>query len=474
MIDFRQKSAPLNSCTNRLTAGAQRNNIFLIELLDSNLIHVNSIKNFLNQTLLHFACENNDLHLCNALLNYGADCLAEDNYRQTPFIICAKRNYVDLLKLFTAYLKTNIVIANLKLDDHLYKQIRNACSHACNHGNLEIVRYLFEVFDLHSENLLQSSAAVAENINNFELNVLHVACYKAQFEIAKFLIDKAKNVVTFINSPINQFRNSTALEETLKGYLTVDFETTQQEKVESIDKYQSIINILIQNQGKFSKNFIQSNGLSKMLSQTFSGPRKDIDFLHFLGCFSYLFKFKLNEMFFYPNLDKCMQSPEALLSKLLSDCEAGEHLKPMTESAGDDFLQMSCKLFDMERTIDEFLLKIYLISQRVIKDHKRACLNKFIEIVYNLHYSGQLPIKMSKLAYMKEKNMEIYKLIDESVKSPMSLKELSVIAIRQSIACFGRDKINLLTVPQSLKQDLFLNDIPIIKKVQSSYFTYLF
>jgi ankyrin repeat protein len=110
---------------------------------------VNNIKNFLNQTLLHFASENNDIELCTYLLKYGADCLLEDNYRQTPFIIAAKLDSLELLDLFT-----NEIKKHPKQSHNLNKQIRAASYHACNFGNLRIIKYLFDQFGLHSEDLI--------------------------------------------------------------------------------------------------------------------------------------------------------------------------------------------------------------------------------------------------------------------------------------------------------------------------------
>lgn len=132
----------------------QRNNILIVELLKSNLVEVNNIKNFLNQTLLHFASENNDTQLCTYLLKYGGDCLLEDNYRQTPFIIAAKQDNLELLDLFANEIKKR----PKQTQHNLNKQIRAASYHACNFGNLRIIKYLFDQFGLHSEDLVNESS----------------------------------------------------------------------------------------------------------------------------------------------------------------------------------------------------------------------------------------------------------------------------------------------------------------------------
>lgn len=234
-----------------------------------------------------------------------------------------------------------------------------------------------------------------------------------------------------------------------------------------------MINLLIERNAKFSKNFIQNNGLAKLVSSTFTGTRKDIDFVHLLYVFSYLFKFKLCEIFYHESATTTSTSSYAnsvcsLVPVDLGSCAMNE------EKDFNKCLELSCKLFDMERTIDEFLLKIYLISQRVIKDYKQYCLKKYVELVFTLHYSGQLKIQMSKLAYLKERNQGTHELIRQNVERPLSLKWLSVIAIRGSIRMLGADKINSLAIPTDLKKNLFLENIPIIEGVKSNIFSNLF
>ena len=316
-----------------------------------------------------------------------------------------------------------------------------------------------------------------------------MACFNAHYEVVQYLIEKATDNQSFINSPINDYRNSTSLEETFKGFMSIDSEKSlikdrqalkvyNEARTLKIVRFKKIINLLIENNAKFSKNFIQNNGLSKLLTETFTGPSRDAEIVHCLYCFNFLFKYKLREIFFYDiktstsksdSFNMSIESDSKETYPILEDCKEEDIL-----NNSQDSLEMICKLFDLEKTIDEFLLKIYIISQRVIKDHKRSCLNYFIELLFSLHYSGQLGIKMSKLSYLNEKNKEIYHLIEEKVNKPLSLKSLSIISIRNSIKCLGESKVNHLEIPSALKNDLFLMNIPSTKSIQNSYYTYLF
>lgn len=484
-LPFQRSSSVEDNLSNE-----QKNNSFILEILKTKQIEVNNIKNFVNQTLLHFASENNNNKLCQYLLQYGADCLIEDNYRQTPFIIAAKLNNLELVDIFMTIVKRNKEKANEISGKNLEKQIRNASYHACNFGNLSIVKYLFEKFDLKSEYLLENQSEAEKSAachdKNFELNVLHIACYKANANIVEFLLANALNKKSFINRPINDFRCSTALEEALKGFLSysekpntakdrIQLAAFNKERNLKINEFLNIFNILIENDAKFSKNFIQNNGLSKLVSQTFAGPNKDLDFLHFLCCFSHLFRYKLTEIFYYEekknastkrasfiNCDRIVEN-DITIDEDLKDCDYYEKK-----------LEICCKLFDLEKTLDEFLLKTYLISQKVIKDHKRACLNKYIELLFILHFSGQLKIKISKLSYLKENNLEIYEIIEDCLKKPLSLKWLSTISIRGAIKNLCTKKIKSLQIPDDLKKDLFLESIPIIDIIKNNFCTYLF
>ena len=72
-------------------------NIELIKaILDTKIVDINAIKNFLNQTLLHIVSEKNLVNQCKQLILFGANCLMEDNYRQTPLLIGKFSFYVIL------------------------------------------------------------------------------------------------------------------------------------------------------------------------------------------------------------------------------------------------------------------------------------------------------------------------------------------------------------------------------------------
>lgn len=336
---------------------------------------------------------------------------------------------------------------------------------------------------------IKETQNLSKKKRNLELNIFHVACFNAHYEVVHYLIEKAIDIQSFINSPINDYRNSTSLEETFKGFLSVDSEKGQIRDRQALKAYNDtrslkiirfkrIINLLIENNAKFSKNFIQNNGLSKLLTETFSGPSRDTEIVHCLYCFNFLFKYKLREIFFYDIKTSASKSDSLNISiefdsketyPVLDDCKEEDILNDSRDS-----LELVCKLFDLEKTIDEFLLKIYIISQRVVKDHKRSCLNYFIELLFSLHYSGQLGIQMSKLSYLKEKNIEIYHLIEAKLNRPLSLKSFSIISIRNTIKSFGESKIECLEIPSALKNDLFLMNIPTTKTIQNSYYTYLF
>lgn len=445
------------------------------ELIKSDLIKVNNIRNFLNQSLLHFASENNDLALCSLLVRSGADFLSEDNYRQSPFILAAKRNNLELIKLFSLMIQTD--------DLRSLRQICRASYHACCAGHLEIVKYLFETFKINSEYLLDEKSQVdlIEKASLSELNVLHVVCYKANFETARYLLEKATNKEKFINSPINEFRESTCLEEAFKGLLALDYGKKVQtnkygrsvpnasscvERDMKRAKYESIINLLIENKGKFSKDFVRLNGLSKILLQVFSGPNKDLDFVHFLDCCKFLFVYKLNEIFVLNDYqsENCFNelTDEELLNR--------KRLLHLTSTKPDGATDPALKLkpeseLDLERAIDEFLFKVYLISMRVLKDYKQICLSKYVQIILNLHYSGQVNMNMSKFLYIKERNNDVYEQIQDALKKPHSLKNSCLVSIRNGIKCFGINKINELQIPTALKHELFLNQMcPAINK----------
>lgn len=201
---------------------------FLSALIDSALLDVNLIRNFLNQSILYTATECNDVSLCELLASPsggGADLFAEDNYRQTPFILAAKKNYLSVLKVFVDQMNDDV-----DEDERRDKQIRLATYHACYSGNYDVVRFMFERFALTTEALLVhardhlelewTSTTSSTKLRLSELNPLHVCCYKASYDIVAFLLDRLHDpaqVNAVVNSPINEYRDSTALEEAFKG-----------------------------------------------------------------------------------------------------------------------------------------------------------------------------------------------------------------------------------------------------------------
>lgn len=443
-------------------------------------LNVNNIKNFLNQTLLHFACENQDYHLCKLLLENGADCLIEDNYRQTPFIFAAKRNYLSILELFVTFVSSDLT------DTNRWKQVRKTAYYACCAGNYKIVQHLFKSFGLVTEKLIEGSNLDLEHVDikpNFsELNPLHVSCYKSNFDIVNFLlINLSDKSLTqeFLNSPFNEYRDSTSLEEAFKGFLMFDLNTSYEtnglrrdsktEREEKILSYKNLINLLIENGAKFSNNFISNNGLVKLLIQVFSGCRKDLDFVHFLFCCNFLFKFKLNEI---------LSSDGSSVSSLNNQvsCEFSKlqsKLKSSVVSLNRDNHSDGKKFDHLRDMIDEFLFKCYFTCTRVIKDYKALCLNYFIELVLNLHYNGQFFINVDKFSYLKDKNMEIYNFFSEISSKAPTLKLFCSMSIRDSIKNYGIGKVNSLNIPNVLKNEIFSNSLSRICSPQYDYHSYL-
>lgn len=236
--------------------------------------------------------------------------------------------------------------------------------------------------------------------------------------------------------------------------------------------YKKIINLLIENGARFSISFINNNGMCKLLTQVFTGPNKDADFVHFLACTNYLFKFKLDEMFVYDPVNS-KSSPTTSISSLTASQESLLLMitqKGMMLSDAND-LSLS-KANDLGNMVDEFLFKVYLLCLRVIKDYKGVCLNYFIDTLVNLHYSQQSMMVMSKLGYLKEKNGEIYDHLAEIASKPMSLKSLCANSIRKRIRFFGVEKVNKLNIPNTLKYEIFFNSISKGYCINFDYYSY--
>lgn len=398
----------------------------LVTIKNFKILNVNGIKNFLNQTLLHFACENNQVELCKLLVEYEADCTQEDNYLQTPLIIAAKRNFFQIIKIFSESINEN----------EFKNEILRAAYHACCSGNFQIVEHLFAKFDLCTEDLVN----VKESSRVSELNPLHVCCNKSYSSIVTFLIMKFRNVASitkYLNLRFNEYRDSTALEEAFKGFVSLNstsgtnyLDKNVQLETKIFD-YKNIINFLIENGARFSTNFSVTNGLIKLGSQSFTTSNKDFDFFHFLNCCNYLFKFKIIEIFVFN--DK----------------------------------------YEMEIMIDEFIRHSYTICSKVVKDVKPKCFNVFIDLVLSLHHTGQYYIVKDKLHFLKDKNMDILNFLVDTTRKSLTLKHFCVVSIRNSIPNYGIQKINCLNMPNELRKEVFFNCLSRKTHPQFDYYTFL-
>ena len=438
--------------------------------------------------MLHFASENNDEKLCELLLKYGADCLLEDNYRYSPFIITAKRNHVNLNLLFVNFVKNRCVTGVAEISSQTcWDQIRRAAYYSVCSGNLEIAQHLFNTFKLNSEQICTEPELDSMSINEkrfrfSELNPLHVAAYKANFQVVQFLLQNTLEIhkESFKNRPLNEFRDCTPLEEAFKGLLMLDFNlfshysiqfdrfknsTINTERNTKKSNHLKIINLLIEKGCRFSLNFTLTNGLSKMLVQIFSGAQKDSDFVQFLYSCNFLFKYKLDEIFsLNDQSNKNFHVTEADLCNFVDSIRMNNHLQTkITKNKIFPLIQIvdqiKCQEFNLEKMIDEFLLKAYLACLKVIKDFKGICLSYFVEILLSLHYSGQNFLNMNKLNYLKEKNMEIFLLLEETSLKPLTLKTFCCISIRRSIKNYGFEKVSSLKIPQCLKNEIFYNQL---------------
>ena len=460
----------------------------LSDLLANRLIDANDIKNFLNQTLLHISCEQNATGLCDLLLKYGADCLLEDNYRCSPFLISAKQNLVELNKLFAKSIQRRSSQLSLESTSdnetlaNFWEQIRRAAYYSVCFGHLEISEYLFQTFELHSEQICTDFVATCEldsltderKARFSELNPLHVAAYKANLQMVEFLFQNTQSLTrdAFKNAPLNEYRDCTPLEEAFKGLIMLGSNLSthtalQQDRFKyakiSADRNKKrhnhlrIIDLLIVNGCRFSLNFILNNGLSKMLLQIFSGAEKDTDFVQFLyGC-NFLFKYKLNEIFSLSN-SKSAGNEDLNTTKTNVNTEeaTSKYNRKMSTELSE---QLQLQTFSLTKMIEDFLLNVYTACLKVIKDFKGICLNYFVEILLNLHFTGQMYLNMNKLAYLKEKNSEVYAMLEQIARKPLTLKSFCCMSIRESIRDYGLQKIDSFLIPVCLKNEIFYNSI---------------
>jgi hypothetical protein len=458
-------------------------NIELIKsLLETKLVNINEIKNFLNQSLLHIVSEKNLINHCEVLVKLGANCLLEDNYRQTPLLIASKSNYYELVNIFCNSLKFHHIsdmYENYE-DFNLIKlqQIQKSAYYAACSNNIEIVEYLFEKFSLNSEQLqFDSDVEVVTLPNQYsdsndddddskiklkyeltsgtsELNALHVASYNSFFKIVKYLVEKSTNKEDYINLSINKFRDSTPLEEAFKGLLTLnfnyeidintnrrkyivkkkgvnDYEYKKKCKKEAEIEYKKIINYLIENGAKFSQNFLINNEFSRISTQIFYGEFKHVNFIHYLNCIQFIFQYKINELFHFNPSSIFDNKNKQISISSISDC--------------------------LTKMFIELLNRLYLIALKVLKDYKQLCLNMYSNLALNLCNEigyGKIKLNAGNFFYLKERNNEIYNRISIKLSNPSSLQQLAYSKIRNSINNFGINKVDKLNLPNILKKRL--------------------
>ena len=464
-------------------------NIELIKaLLETKLISINEIKNFLNQTLLHIFSEKNLINQCKDLIQFGANCLLEDNYRQTPLLIASKSNYFELVNIYCNSLRFqahHICSMYDNFEDYnviKLQQIQKSAYYAACSNNIEIVEYLFENFSLNSEQLqFDSNVEIItfpndDNNDDYEntsqskiklkyeltsgtseLNALHVASYNSYFKIVKHLVEKSKNKGNYINMSINKFRDSTPLEEAFKGLLTLnfnyeiyintnrrkyvlkktglnDYEYKKKCKTEAEIEYKNIINYLIENGAKFSQNFLINNEFSRISTQIFYGELKHLNFIHYLNCIQFIFQYKIDELFQF--------NPSNLI---IFEEEKNRHIK--TLSIGEFLTKM----------FNELMNRLYLIILKVLKDYKQLCLNMYSNlaiILCNEIDNGKIKLSLGNFFYLKDRNYEIYDRISVELSNPPSLQQLAYSKIKSSIKNFGIDQVNKLNLPNILKKRL--------------------
>jgi ankyrin repeat protein len=412
-----------NNIKNRQREQQQRIFLFIKSLLKSKLVHANQIKNFLNQTLLHIYSNENNLGGSILLLDSGANCLLEDNYRQTPLIIAAKKNYCVLLELFCKS------ILHESLSD-IFGQVSKAAYYACSAGNYEALLFLFAKFHLKAENLSLK--------NDNEPNALHIACYKSDYKIVKLLLKHLESKNS-LNKPINRFRESTSLEETFKGFIELsfkyDFQYYFSNDYSDQDSFKLTINLLIENGAKFSSKFLQNGGLVKLISHIFTDSQKHNNFVHFLNCCLFLFKFNVKELFCYSKKDECK----------------------------------------FEASLQEFLSEIYsILTTKLLKDFKSISFSLFYQIVFCLYESNYLKnfkyfTKLKESAASSPAKNSKDKFYCSLICEPLCLKRICIVKLKHSIFNFGFSKVAQLDIPDNLKDDFFISN-----KLCKDYFQELY
>lgn len=389
----------------------QRLLLFVKSLLKSKLLDANQIKNFLNQTLLHIYSNDNNLIGSKLLIDSGASCLLEDNYRQTPLIIAAKKNYCVLLELFCE----SIVH---QPSCNILTQLSKAAYYACSTGNYEALLFLFTKFNLKTDDL-------SLNDDN-EPNALHIACYKSDFKIVKLLLDHLESKDT-LNKPINRFRESTSLEETFIGFIELsfnyDFQYYFNNNYSDQDSFKLTINLLIENGAKFSSNFLQNGGLVKLVTRLFCDTQKHINFVHFLNCCLFLFKFNLKEIFCYSKEDECK----------------------------------------IKASLQELIFKIYFIlTTKLLKDFKAISFSLFNQIINMIYESSYLKnfkfLRVIESETINTSNSTYNQYFSSVICRPLSLKRICIVKLKHSIINFGLGKVSRLDIPDDIKDEFFCSN----------------
>jgi ankyrin repeat protein len=466
-----------------IVSEASPSNQLISQLLETSLIEVNKIKNFFDQSLLHFAAESNNLAISTFLVEkYHADCLLEDTYRKTPFVIAVKKGNFSIFELFV---KQIVSIKQQNNYDSIQRHITSAAYHSSCNGNLQMLEYLFAKFALTTNQLVNDLCF----LKNFDSNPIHAACFNGHYHTVEFLVRKLDpvNKELFLNSCLNEFRNCTPLEEAFKGFMMVDlrneldlllvsrikFNELIRSRNESKARFAKIINLLIDNGAKFSANFLVQNGLVNLVGQVFTGTNRDADLVQFMYCVNFLFKFKLNELFSNNDFGATSTTNEPggdLFDTAISRSSSlgiVDQFKIVNETCGDNVSAQAS--IDVNYYLEKFLHKLYLTCLKVIKDYKFVCMNQFFNIVVNLYLSGQFKVEpgciQSKFEYVKERNAGVYADLVHffeneaaNVNKIFTLQTLCCIKIKQSIPSFSMDKVNALDVPRFLRNDIFLNN----------------